>query len=197
MAKEVTRMSFFQSLAERQTRDYVLMVDKSGSMAGKRWDEARKAVEALAPQVTRACPLGISLYFFNDECIRIDNITTAEQVAGFFAKEKPDRGTNLHLAIKHAFGVHKRAKKGMQPETWLIITDGAPDKPTHVWQLLKEESKQFRTPDEVTVSFIQIGNDEHATEYLRKMRGSLPFVDTLTSEDLPKRENFSTLFTQQ
>ena len=199
MAKEVTRMSFFTSLAERQTRDYVLFVDKSGSMAGNRWDEARKAVQALAPQVTRACPLGISLYFFNDECIRIDNITTAEQVAGFFAKEKPDRGTNLHLAMKHAFGVHNRAKKGMQPETWLIITDGAPDKPTHVWQLLKEEGKTFRTPDEVTLSFIQIGNDEHATEYLRKMRGSLNFVDTLTSEDLPKTADgaFSTLFTQQ
>lgn len=117
-------------------------------------------------------------------------------MGSFFAKEKPDRGTNLHLAIKHAFDVHFRVKKGLQPETWLIITDGAPDKPTHVWELLKAESAKFRTPDEVTVSFIQIGNDDKATEYLRKLRGSLPFVDTLTQEDLPKREEFSTLFTQ-
>lgn len=47
-------------------RDYVLFVDKSGSMAGNRWDEARKAVESLAPQVTRACPLGISLCVFTE-----------------------------------------------------------------------------------------------------------------------------------
>ncbi len=195
MAPEVRRMSFFQAVAERQVRDYVLFVDKSGSMAGNRWDEARKAVESLAPQVTRACPLGISLYFFNDECVRIDNVTTAQQVAGFFAKEKPDRGTNLHLAFKHAFNTH--GKKREQPETWLVITDGAPDKPTHVYELLKQESAKFKSGDEVTISFIQIGNDEKATEYLRKMRGALPFVDTLTQEDLPKRDEFSTLFTTE
>jgi hypothetical protein len=199
MAPEVQRMSFFQAVAERQVRDYVLFVDKSGSMAGNRWDEARKAVESLAPQVTRACPMGISLYFFNDECVRIDNVSTAQQVAGFFAKEKPDRGTNLHLAFKHAFGVHfKRAQKGeFQPETWLVITDGAPDKPTHVYELLKSEGAKFKTPDEVTISFIQIGNDEKALQYLKNLRGALPFVDTLTQEDLPKRDEFSTLFTTE
>ncbi len=87
-------------------------------------------------QVTRASPQGVSLYFFNDECVRIDNVTTAEQVREFFKKEKPDRGTNLSLALMHAFDVHFKTKRG-KPETWLIVTDGAPDRPTHVWEILK------------------------------------------------------------
>ncbi len=92
-------------------------------------------------QVTRASPQGVSLYFFNDECVRIDNVTTAEQVREFFKKEKPDRGTNLSLALMHAFDVHFKTKRG-KPETWLIVTDGAPDRPTHVWEILKVRERE-------------------------------------------------------
>ncbi len=119
MAAELTRMKFFQALQQQQmegvgVRDYVLFIDKSGSMAGGRWQEARKAIESLAPQLAKvffffflffflmflvfhfvvlmsnqACPQGSSLYFFNDQCTRIDNVTTAAQVHEYFGKEKP------------------------------------------------------------------------------------------------------------
>lgn len=156
MAAEVARMKFFQQLQQQATegigkRDYVLFIDKSGSMAGSRWQEARKAVESLAPQVTRASPQGTSLYFFNDECTRIDNVTTADQVREFFQRQKPDRGTNLSLALMHAFDVHFKTKRG-KPETWLIVTDGAPDRPTHVWEVLKENHAKVSVWRQVILS---------------------------------------------
>lgn len=198
MAAELQRMKFFQQLQQQEQegvgkRDYVLFIDKSGSMAGSRWSEARKAVEGLAPQITRACPQGMSMYFFNNECKRIDNIKTAKQVHDYFAKEKPDRGTNLSLALQHAFEVHF-TKRGA-PETWLIVTDGAPDRPTHVWQILKENFQKFRAPNEVTVSFVQIGASQEATDYLRQIKGSLPFCDSITSDELPRVE-FSKMFSK-
>jgi len=45
--------------------DYTIIVDKSGSMNSKRWKEAEKAVELLAPVVTAQDSNGISLYFFS------------------------------------------------------------------------------------------------------------------------------------
>jgi Mg-chelatase subunit ChlD len=47
MAAEIARMKFFQQLQQQSkegigARDYVLFIDKSGSMAGSRWQEARK-----------------------------------------------------------------------------------------------------------------------------------------------------------
>ena len=200
MAAEVARMKFFQALQQQQQeglgkRNYVLFVDKSGSMAGGRWSEARKAVEALAPQVTKACPQGISLYFFNNECIRIDNITTAHQVHEFFAREKPDKGTNLSLALQHAMDIHFQKNQG-KPETWLIITDGSPDRPSHVYEILKQAHGKFSGQNQITISFIQIGASDAAAQYLTKLRGSLPFIDTITQEELPKRE-FSSLFSKK
>jgi hypothetical protein len=200
MAAELTRIRFFQALQQQQmegvgVRDYVLFIDKSGSMAGSRWQEARKAIEALAPQITRASPQGSTLYFFNNECTRIDNVTTAEQVHGYFGREKPERGTNLSLALTHAFDMHFQKRPG-KPDTWLIVTDGAPDRPTHVWEVLKDNFAKFRIQNEITISFIQIGASQEATDYLRQLKGSLAFCDSLTSDDLPKVE-FSSLFSRK
>lgn len=41
MAAEVAKMQFFQALQQRQQRDYVMFIDKSGSMAGARWQEVK------------------------------------------------------------------------------------------------------------------------------------------------------------
>jgi hypothetical protein len=88
-------------------------------------------------------------------------VTTAAQVHDYFSKEKPERGTNLSLALSHAFDVSFEknfavfvvlkndffqthfAKRAGKPDTWLIVTDGAPDRPTHVWEILKVASTCF------------------------------------------------------
>ena len=201
MATELQRMKFFQQMAMQQQegvgkRDYILFIDKSGSMAGSRWTEARKAVEALAPQITRICPQGLSMYFFNNECKRIDNIKTAKQVHDFFGREKPDRGTNLSLALGHAFDSHFSRRGAVLPQTWLIVTDGSPDRPTHCYETLKSGFQKFRQENEITVSFVQIGASQEATDYLNQLKGALQFCDSITSEELPNRD-FSSMFSKK
>ena len=60
-------LAFFQHVNNQLRRDYILIVDKSGSMAGGNWREAEKAVSALAPNITNCDPDGITLYFFSSK----------------------------------------------------------------------------------------------------------------------------------
>eukprot|EP00494_Astrolonche_serrata_P026086 UN26347 len=58
-------LGFFRRVAAVDTsRDYTIIVDKSGSMGGSRWTEAKNAVEHLVGPCCKCDPDGISLYFF-------------------------------------------------------------------------------------------------------------------------------------
>ena len=60
-------LRFFNNMNNHLQKDYILIVDKSGSMAGSNWEQAEKAVAALAPNITRCDPDGITLYFFSSK----------------------------------------------------------------------------------------------------------------------------------
>lgn len=67
---ELGNTKFFKKLkAHDITRDYTLIVDKSGSMESgtplSRWKEAEEAVKVLAPAACKCDPDGITLYFFS------------------------------------------------------------------------------------------------------------------------------------
>ena len=50
--------SFFKKLDENKDVDLTIIVDRSGSMKGSRWKQARKAVELLAAEAVL-----VTLYF--------------------------------------------------------------------------------------------------------------------------------------
>lgn len=57
-------LNFFSHVKHSLQRDYILCVDKSGSMAGSNWREAKAAVSMIAPSACACDPDGITLYFF-------------------------------------------------------------------------------------------------------------------------------------
>lgn len=59
---------FFVSVKKREYRDYILIMDMSGSMAGSRWRMAKEATMKIAPFACQADPDGITLYLFNRMC---------------------------------------------------------------------------------------------------------------------------------
>ena len=71
-------------------RDYTIIVDKSGSMDGKRWREAEEAVKLIAPRVCQFDADGISLYFFSNHFSKFENVKTAEDVMKLFKQNRPD-----------------------------------------------------------------------------------------------------------
>ena len=81
----------------------------------------------------------------------------------------------------------------LKPETILIITDGAPDNPTAVEEIIVSATKNariMRHADDLSISILQVGNDEAAVLWLEQLvprlqeRGAqFDIVDVMHFED--------------
>jgi len=167
-------------------RDYILIVDKSGSMAGSRWKEARAAVSMIAPSACQADPDGITLYFFSGpgHMKKYTNIKTSQQVTDCFEKERTGGTTDLAGVLSAAFTEHF-SRPGTQT-TILVITDGEPNSKDHVVKEIVNAANRIQRDEDLSVSFIQIGNDKEATKFLKSLdddiKARFDIVDTLPAD---------------
>ena len=113
------------------TRDYTLILDKSGSMCTKdqpggrsRWAAARESALALASKCEELDPDGLTLYVFGSRFRRYENVT-ADRVTQVFTENEPSGGTDLAGVLSHAFECYfERRRKGTaRPETIVVVTD--------------------------------------------------------------------------
>ena len=185
---EANKLQFFKDVAScNMERDYVIVVDRSGSMSGSNWQEAKKAVRFLAPHVVKADPDGISLYFFDSGSSEYHNVNSATKVDKIFNKECPGSSTALTKVLRKAFA--RRKKNG--ETTMLVITDGSPDNQAGVEQIIINETKKMSNDGDLSVSFIQVGSSSSAAAWLKKLDDDLvdhgakfDIVDMLTSDEL-------------
>jgi len=184
-----SKLAFFNHVNSYAQRDYILIVDKSGSMSGSRWREAEKAVSVLAPNICRCDPDGITLYFFSSpgSYPKYANLRDAGAVAAAFRSQYPGGSTCLHGVLNIAFAEHFR--KGGSPTTILVITDGEPDNKRAVEDEIRRAANQIRQDSELSVSFIQIGNDHGAKKWLQKLDDDLrgcrfDIVDAITADEM-------------
>eukprot|EP01088_Endostelium_zonatum_P017482 TRINITY_DN517_c0_g1_i2.p1 TRINITY_DN517_c0_g1~~TRINITY_DN517_c0_g1_i2.p1 ORF type:complete len:481 (-),score=174.29 TRINITY_DN517_c0_g1_i2:43-1485(-) len=185
-------LSFFKHINLSMARDYVLIIDKSGSMAGSLWRQAHEAVSSLTPHVCRADPDGITIYFFSggNHFPKYDNVKSPEIVEDLFRREKPGGTTNLAGVLAEAFRDHfRKGRVGWKPTTVLVITDGEPDDRGKVEKEIKEATWKMDRLEDLSVSFIQIGKDGSATRFLQKLDDDIKgakfdIVDSLTVEEM-------------
>jgi len=186
------QLNFFGHMTNVSDRDYYLIVDKSGSMAGSRWKEAHEAVHVLAPQVCKADPDGICIIFFSGghHFPKHKNVKDPRHIERLFDHEKPGGTTNLAGALKEAFNDHfHKAKHNRKASTMLVITDGEPDSHHDVEHAIRDATKKMEVANELSVSFIQIGNDHSATKFLEHMDkhvhgAKYDIVDSLTEKEM-------------
>jgi len=103
--------------------DYSIIIDKSGSMSGKRWEDCKAAVKLLAPVVTKQDENGITLYFFSSKYKTYNHVRTADEVIEKFNINSPHGTTKLSTVLSDAL----RPDTSGKSETILIITDGIPN----------------------------------------------------------------------
>eukprot|EP01004_Peranema_trichophorum_P004842 NODE_3738_length_1298_cov_50.483404_g3270_i0.p1 GENE.NODE_3738_length_1298_cov_50.483404_g3270_i0~~NODE_3738_length_1298_cov_50.483404_g3270_i0.p1 ORF type:complete len:390 (+),score=101.33 NODE_3738_length_1298_cov_50.483404_g3270_i0:53-1171(+) len=182
------QLAFFGHLQGQQNgRNYIIIVDRSGSMAGSRWTQASNAVSHLAPYVCRCDPDGITLYLFNNKFVKFDHLRSPHDVERIFRENKPGASTNLAGVLKAAFDEHFA---GGKPTTILVITDGEPDSKEQAKSCIISAANRIHQDSDLSVSFIQVGNDEDASKFLRSLdddlKGSCRFdiVDTLKFSDM-------------
>ncbi|WP_254567778.1 VWA domain-containing protein [Oscillatoria sp. HE19RPO] len=182
-------------------RDYTLIIDKSGSMStpdqrgGRtRWQEAQESTLALARKCEELDPDGITVYVFSGRFKRYDNVTAAK-VEQIFQENEPAGRTDLAGVLQDALNDYFKRKSAGQTqlngETILAITDGEPDDRKAVMKVIIEASRQIDKDEELAISFIQIGNDRTATQFLKALDDDLinagakfDIVDTLTIDDM-------------
>jgi uncharacterized protein with von Willebrand factor type A (vWA) domain len=179
-------------------RDYTIIIDKSGSMATKdqpgqrsRWAAARESTEAFARRCEELDPDGLTLYVFASRFRRYERVTS-DRVSAVFTENEPCGGTDLAAVLEHSFDAYFQRKGSgeSRPETVLVVTDGAPDDEKAVMKTVIRAAKRVQRPDELVVSFIQIGTDPGARKFLKildeeMVRAGAPFdiVSTVTLDE--------------
>lgn len=159
-----------------------------------RWQTAEESTLALARKCEQFDPDGLTIYLFSSRFKRYDNVT-AEKVEQIFLENDPVGSTNLTAVLEDAFKDYfdRKAKGLTKPngETILVITDGEPDDRRSVIESIINASRKLDRDEELAVSFIQVGQDLSAKEFLNalddqllKVGAKFDIVDTMTMDDM-------------
>lgn len=191
-------------------RDYYVLIDKSGSMStrdcpnGKsRWNYAEESTEALARKCNEFDPDGITVVPFSS-AYRVYENTTPEKVADVFKENEPLGSTNLTDALQWTFNKHLEQKASgtlkANGSMVVVITDGQPDDENGVAKSIVTFTKKIPSRDEFGLSFVQIGSDAHARDYLERLDShlssegaALDIVNAKTMADVEKVGMIETL----
>jgi uncharacterized protein YegL len=192
------------------TFDTTLLIDDSGSMAGRSWREVSQAIATIAPIVTRHDKDGIDVYFLNHKTSDSGNVSEgiaptgyrgiqrAETVSGIFERVRPMGGTptgiRVHAILKPYLAKCEKAVaegKEVKPLNLIVLTDGVPsdDVESVLISAAKKLDKMEAPPFQVGVQFFQVGNERGAKESLEELDDELgnmveggirDIVDTVT-----------------
>lgn len=190
------------SLEKLQNRDYVLVIDRSGSMndtdtptGQSRFKYAEESAVAIARKLSEYDPDGITVIPFNGQFKPYEN-TTEAKVKDVFKENEPMGGTTLAPVLDHCFKDYLKRKAAGQTkangEILLVITDGQPNDESVVSKTIIDFTKKLDNGDgEYGISFIQVGKDVAASRFLKKLDDDLEkqgakfdIVDTKTMEEL-------------
>lgn len=192
------------------TFDTTLLIDDSGSMAGRSWREVSQAISIIAPIVTKHDADGVDIHFLNhkstDQGLPAEGIAPggyrgikrAATVNEIFDRVRPSGGTptgiRLHNILKpYLAKVEKEmaAGKEVKPLNVIVLTDGVPsdDVESVLLSAAKKLDKLDAPPFQVGVQFFQVGNEPGAKEALEELDdeisslvegGVRDIVDTVT-----------------
>jgi von Willebrand factor type A domain len=186
-------------------RDYTIIIDSSGSMGDpvgngdvrSRWESVRESSVAVGRKINEFDSDGITLYTFSDKFKRFDNVGP-DKIDEIFNKSDPVGSTALHSVLHHAFEDYfKRRDKGQAKsngESFFVVTDGKPDDEQAVVREIVSATKRVNHAKELSLTFLQVGDDPHASSFLQKLDDELEpagakhdIVDTISFDKLSGR----------
>lgn len=185
--------------------DFVVMIDKSGSMETKdcpggksRWQYAEEYAVSIATKCAEFDSDGIDVVLFAGQAKEFKGVTP-EKVSQIFRENSPSGGTDTAAALKHVFdGYNIRKSAGnAKPIIIVCVTDGAPSDQEAVDRVIIEHTKGMGDDNETGIQFVQIGKDQAARTFLQYLDDGLEakgakfdIVDCKNEEEM---ENLSIL----
>lgn len=197
-----TRSEVKELQTEALVRQYVIIVDRSGSMTTgdglmkTRWDSARKAVEKLVDAVFKYDTDGrVPLYLFDDQVEFVGECTNSSQIKGVFESYKP-RGTTklaecLDAAMKTYLAKNRVDAEFLPGTTFIVILDGTTDSNESVKTVINHYADPangyIKSHTDAAISFLRIGDDPGAIKFLQELDdGSPEYPDIIDT----KPDNF-------
>lgn len=191
------------NLEKLKNRDYVLVIDKSGSMEERdcangqtRWAAAQETTLQVANRTAEYDPDGINVITFAGSFKTYAN-TTPAKVTDIFRENNPGGSTFLAPVLASVFADYNARKAAGKTkangEILLIVTDGAPQDGEAVAKAIVEFGNSLGNADEeYGISFFQVGKDADASNYLKFLDDNLQskygakydIVDTKTMEEI-------------
>lgn len=169
------------SLEELAKYDFVVMIDKSGSMTstdcpgGKsRWQFAQEYAESIARECAKFDSDGIDVVLFAGTPKLIGG-TTPEKVAQIFKENSPAGSTDTAAALQLVFDEYNRKKAvgTAKPVIIVCITDGEPTDQKAVDNAIIAQTKKMTEDGEMGIQFVQIGKDAGARAFLKHLDDDL------------------------
>ncbi len=197
--------------------DVEVGVDMSASMltddctgGATRWSFLQETVLGVVAVAAKTHPEGIPVTVFARRFQTYNGVKDAAGVNNIFTENDPFGGTDTAGFLQNRLDAYFARQKagGAKPLVMIVFTDGRPDNEEALEKLIANSSKQLggdRT--KLGISFIQIGGDKGATQYLEtlndgltaKYPGALDIVNCQTAlavENLGVKELVNLAFTQ-
>lgn len=184
---------------EMANYDYIVMIDKSGSMStedcvgGKsRFAYAQEQTEAIARACAKFDSDGIDVVVFGSTP-KIYNGVTPDKVTQIFTENSPSGGTDTAAALQLVFDQYntKKAAGTAKPIIVVCITDGAPNDQGAVDKAIIAHANSLSDDGETGITFVQIGKDTGARAFLKHLDDDLQglgakydIVDTKNEEEM-------------
>ncbi|PGH15910.1 hypothetical protein AJ79_02077 [Helicocarpus griseus UAMH5409] len=171
--------------------DILLLIDDSGSMAGRRWSDTENAIAAIAPICADYDADGFDVCFLHHRNIQnmetgaFTKIATAMGVHELFQTVIPGDVTPVGRRLYDILDPYMRRVESMskarlngnaavptvKPLNIIVITDGSPtdDVESVVINVAKRLDKCNAQPWQVGIQFVQVGNDAKATQWLQEL----------------------------
>lgn len=194
---------------EALARQYVLLIDNSGSMGsadpdgGTRWKAAENVTKQLIDAMFKYdMDHKVPVFLFGHEIVNVGEVSKPEHVMAIFKDHGPtgastDLASALDASLKLHLGASRNNYEVVPGTTIVVITDGAPNSQSAVLETLRRyadpKNGLIKNDEELAISFIQVGDDSGAKSFLDGLDGGFMFdgrkldiCDTKKDDDVRK-----------
>jgi len=165
-------------------------IGMAGGLGGmSRWEWCGAQTAALAQQYQSAAPNGLSVVLFSTGTKIFPNVKVQE-IPKIFTEFRPGGITNEATAIRQTLGDYFSRKNmtngNVKPLLVAVITDGEPTDKGAVVQAIGLAMGQLRQPDEVKITFLQVGNTLDGSDFVERLQRQFPIVSSKTFVELQR-----------
>merc|ERR1719436_1008837 len=162
----------------------------AGDQSISRWEQVDGALQYLAPFIVAEDPDGVGVYFFDSKFDKAENVCDKDKVIELFKRNRPGGRTYLAQVLEEAMEPDTVGRA----ETIFVLTDGQASDPSEVIRAIVAQTKKMCKSEMLSISFIQVGSDPSASQYLNRLDDDLEsegakfdIVDAMTKAEMEGR----------